>query len=135
MSWTDDFVVAYDTYGDGSDYSTLFSYHGDDEDVVIPEYVDAIAKGAFRDNTYVQTVDLSNVCDIGEEAFMGCTSLERVDLHLADRSLTVGTRAFAGCRALTTVVLSGALSGIDSNAFEGCTALESNQRGEPTCHK
>ena len=190
MSWTDGFVVAYDTYGDGSDYSTLFSYHGDDEDVVIPEYVDAIAKGAFRDNTHVRTVDLSNVCDIGEEAFMGCTtlegvvlrgqmptidirafkgcrslkyvefkpnkpngdsrsagldvwleafadctSLERVDLHLADRNLTVGPSAFAGCTALTTVVLSGALSSIDSNAFEGCTALESNQRGEPTCHK
>lgn len=179
MSWTDDFVVAYDTYGDGSDYSTLFSYHGTDEHVVIPEYVDSIAKGAFRDNTHVQTVDLSNVCDIGEEAFMGCTvlegvvirgqmptidvrafkgcrslkyvefkpnkpsgdsrfagldvwleafadctSLERVDLHLADRNLTVGPSAFAGCTALTTVVLSGALSFIDSNAFEGCTALE-----------
>ena len=36
MSWTDDFVVAFDTYGGGSDYSTLFSYHGDDEHVVIP---------------------------------------------------------------------------------------------------
>lgn len=179
MGWTGDFVVAYDTYGGGSDYSTLFSYHGADEHVVIPEYVDAIAKGAFRGDTHIRTVDLSNVCDIGEEAFMGCTvlegvvfrgrmptidvrafkecrslkyvefkpnkssgdsrsasldvwleafadctSLERVDLHLADRNLTVATRAFAGCTALTTVVLSDALSGIDSNAFEGCTALE-----------
>ena len=52
MGWTDDFVVADDTYGDGSDYATLFSYRGADEHVVIPEYVDAIAKGAFRDNTH-----------------------------------------------------------------------------------
>ena len=99
MSWTDDFVVAYDTYGDGSDYSTLFSYHGDDEHVVIPEYVDAIAKGAFRDNTYVQTVDLSNVCDIGEEAFMNNTTL--TSIKLPGTITIIRARAFKGCTSLS----------------------------------
>lgn len=178
MTQADDFVVVYDTYGDGSDYTTLYSYHGIDENVVIPEHVDAIAEGAFRGDMHVRTVDLSNVTDVDKEAFMGCsalesvvirggttidirafkgccalkcvkfkpnepsgdsrsaeldvwfeafadcTSLERVDLHLAVGDLTLRSRAFAGCTTLTTVVLSGALSHIESDTFEGCTALE-----------
>ena len=180
MSWQDDFIVAYGVNPDGSDYAILCSYCGNDENVTIPEDVETIPKGLFRGNTHLRTLDLGNVDEVGEEAFMDCTSLEsvvirgwlptiglrafkgcrslkyvefkprkpsydtrpaelevcieafadctsleRVDLHLAEGDLTIGGNAFAGCAALTTVELSGALSFLDTDVFEGCAALKS----------
>lgn len=132
MGRADGYIVVDDTHGNGSNYATLFSYHGSDKSIVIPEYVDAIAEGAFRGNTHIRTVNLSNVTDIGEEAFEGCSALETI---IMSKDLQeVGTRAFAGCRALRSIACARNEVGDDEwpevlwlgdEAFADCTALES----------
>ena len=56
-----------------------------------------------------------------ELAFANCTALQEVTLP--DDMKVIGTGAFSGCAALTTVNLSQ-VTWINLNAFWGCTSLE-----------
>ncbi len=58
---------------------------------------------------------------IKEEAFRGCTALERV--RGWGWVTAIGKRAFSGCASLRTLSFSARLSYFDSGAFEGCGSL------------
>ncbi len=83
--------------------------------------------GAFAYNTKITKCDLSGVTGWGttptlpELAFANCTALQEVTLP--DDMKVIGTGAFSGCAALTTVNLPQ-LTWINLNAFWGCTSLE-----------
>ncbi len=79
---------------------TLLRFRGDDREVKIP----------------------ARIRHIGEKAFCGNRTLERIRLPATLRS--IGESAFAGCTALREVVLSPRLQDIGARAFQGCSVLE-----------
>jgi len=62
------------------------------------------------------------VCLIGEAAFEGCTSLERVRSRAFISTLS--KHAFADCTSLREVDLSYGVSKLCEGVFKGCTSLE-----------
>ncbi len=89
---------------------------------VIPEGVESIAEGAFRDKIrLVSIVVPESVKHIGDSAFYGCTALRSVQLPGAKE---IGTAAFHGCRLLNTLVVSGKLERVNEGAFSSCAALD-----------
>lgn len=62
------------------------------------------------------------ITEIGQYAFIGCSSLKTVTLH--DGVTAVGASAFQGCKALESVTFP-AVSGIGMAAFRSCVSLKS----------
>ena len=62
---------------------------------------------AFAKCPHLKNVDLAGVRKIGRGAFLGCPSLERVELPLFNLDVddAIGSRAFDGCKKLTTIDL------------------------------
>ena len=83
--------------------------------------------GTFINNKKITKCDLTGVTDWGttptlpELAFANCTALQEVTLP--DDVRVIGSSAFFGCAALTTVNLSQ-VTWINLNAFYECTSLE-----------
>ena len=83
--------------------------------------------GTFINNKKITKCDLTGVTDWGrtptlpDVAFANCTALQEVTLP-GDMKV-IGTSAFSGCAALTTVNLSQ-VTRINLSAFWGCTSLE-----------
>ena len=95
--------------------------------ITIPDTVAIIGVGAFRYCESLSIFDLKNVTDIGNYAFMGCSSLkyknDNADLFVIPAAVTkIGSHAFEGCKALTTITVPDAYLG--EYIFSGCTALE-----------
>ncbi len=94
------------------------------EDVVIPsiEYIDG---SAFCNCDALKFLDISSG-NIGAHAFQGCDMLESVSIGKSSGSKVsmIGSYAFQNCDMLTTVIVYG-LETVYSEAFAGCTALES----------
>lgn len=82
-----------------------------------------IGKWAFRDNTTLETLTVRSVIwDIDEEAFMGCKSLENVELSLSTKRIY--DRAFAQCDKLTMLRMRTSINYLGHRLFEGCKSLE-----------
>lgn len=83
--------------------------------------------GTFINNKQITKCDLTGVTGWGrtptlpELAFMNCTALQEVTLP--DDVRVIGSSAFFGCAALTTVNLSQ-VTWINLNTFYECTSLE-----------
>jgi hypothetical protein len=104
-----------------------------------------IADFAYMNCNMLTTVNVaSTVTRVGDRAFMGCTGIDEFDFtnikyigngSFAESSIVntgslaivrLGTGAFAGCEALTTVNLSNSsMNTIPDDAFKNCTALNS----------
>ena len=103
-----------------------------------------IENGAFQGLTKLDYAAIGNVKTIGDNAFNGCTILERVvwskyintigtnafkntkveDVVLPDTVTSIGDGAFYGCSNMYEVVLNGSTPptlSIDSHAFDGST--------------
>ena len=71
----------------------------------------------------VKTIALFGVTKIGKEAFIGCASLESVEIP---PSVTeIGREAFEGCSSLESVVILSSVTKIGDWAFYGCKSLSS----------
>ena len=119
---TDENGIGWEIYFDGTDHATsvwIVSYTGSATTVVVPEAVKIngetislegswieIFPSAFQGNTKIESVVLtSDVKDIQDEAFSGCTGLKTIVIEGAEGSneydkLTFGTNVFAGCSNL-----------------------------------
>ncbi|SCY33657.1 SWIM zinc finger [Lachnospiraceae bacterium XPB1003] len=103
----------------------LVEYNGDEDIVVIPNYVKVIGREAFCGNNTIKSVILPNGVMIEEDAFMDCSNLEEVTERenvLTIDSLEEG--AFWGCKKLKTNfrVLDRQ---IPANGFGYCKKIES----------
>ena len=91
---------------------------------LLPETLVRIASRAFfgsRELKYVRTGRA--LTDIGEMAFMNCSSLEELELT-SDTSLRIGRFSFGSCRKLATITLSSSiLPELDPTAFSCPTGL------------
>lgn len=81
---------------------------------------------AYLCNGFVKLTDLTmpnSVVSIGERAFLGCKGLAAFDLP--DHIQSVGNEAFYECSALTSLFVPESLTHIGASAFFGCTGLNS----------
>ncbi|MEY8413926.1 leucine-rich repeat protein [Lachnospiraceae bacterium 62-26] len=80
--------------------TTLTSYTGTDEEVIVPEGVTRIGRDAFKDNTAIRRVVLPESCDYLQYAiFATCTSLEEVVINC--KTVTFSTTNIFGSNNVT----------------------------------
>ena len=98
----------------------------------IPLTVKAIGDSAFYNCPLVTKVNLSNdIESIGNYAFYNCSSINQFNSDVVGQliapasCLTIGQNAFQNLSSITDIVVSNATTSIRSNAFSGCTSLES----------
>lgn len=111
---------------------TILRYEGNDDFVIIPEYitpenggkpvkVTGISSDAFKGNANIKAVILSDyITEIPNEAFMGCTALYCVG---AKNVTSIGDNAFAGCTNYVEADISEAVTKLGKNAFDGIENL------------
>lgn len=86
------------------DGTVLVKYKGDGGDVRIPDGVETIAEGAFKDDMRVTGIALSDsVRLIREGAFKGCKNLRSV--AFGEYGLSISDEAFFGCESLSELRL------------------------------
>ena len=83
--------------------------------VVLSENVPA---GAFRNMTMLKTVDLQNVKEIGERAFMGCSGITSVTL--SENLEKINAYAFYGSSAITEITIPKSVKKVGTYAFGEC---------------
>ena len=125
--------------------------------ITIPRSIKSIGKSAFNGCKHLQNVnfeDESELESIGDDIFVGCTSLKSLTLPFIDiylghyfgassynynsiyipeslKSVNIlgGTiipnNAFYGCNFLTSITIPSSVVSIGEQAFSGCTSLES----------
>lgn len=82
-------------------------------------FVCSIGAYAFRNCNNLREVNIPNTLYIGQGAFVGCTSLERIN-----NVGRVEEYAFCGCSNLKNITFSDACRYIGQFSFEGCSSLE-----------
>lgn len=83
--------------------------------VVLSENVPA---GAFRNMSMLKTVDLQNVKEIGERAFMGCSGITSVTL--SENLEKINAYAFYGSSAITEITIPKSVKKVGTYAFGEC---------------
>lgn len=109
-------LAQFEISGDG-----LYGYSRDEEEVLIPQNVTIIGKGAFQEKSLVYVAFPSQLSVIEDEAFRDCKNLERVELPPTIKS--IGYAAFDGCKHLYELSLPEGLESIGECAFGQCSAL------------
>ena len=99
----------------------LVRYRGNDIDIVVPDEVREIGKGAFKECESLTSVTLPQVQKIGNDAFLGCHSLTSVSMP---KVVEIGMWAFIGCHTLESVTLPN-VQEIGDGVFLKCNALTS----------
>lgn len=95
----------------------------EDKTYDIPDGCTKIEDWAFIGNSFLETINLAGVTEIGEDAFYHCTALKSVELPEGLSELKSAT--FGSCTALTEVILPFSLDSIGDSAFYSCTSLSS----------
>lgn len=86
-------VIPLDIGFDESDYVTVFKADKNSTNIVIPDFVESIWDGAFRDCTYIETLELpKGLKSISRYAFFGCKSLK--EIVIPDSVESIGESAF-----------------------------------------
>jgi len=92
------------------------------ETVTMPESLRCIARGAFEDCSWIQELQLmSGLRHVGPAAFRACSSLLRASF--ADGVTEIGTNAFENCWQMQSVRLPSTVTNIGDSAFTGCSAI------------
>lgn len=72
------------------------------ENIILPEHLNGISKGMFRNNTSLRRILIpAGVGEIQDEAFWGCSILSEVTLPENSGVWFIGSNAFEGCGDLT----------------------------------
>ncbi|MBR5912044.1 MAG: leucine-rich repeat domain-containing protein [Bacteroidales bacterium] len=90
--------------------------------LVVPDGVQKIAEGAFRDCVYLTDIILpESLVIIGDDAFSGCHRLTAIDIP--DSVTKIGESCFKDCKKLKVVSLSKGLTEITFGVFASCDEL------------
>lgn len=101
---------------------TLIVYKGTAEIVEVPGYIDVIGYNAFKNNSYIKKIILSNVTMIEGHAFSRCTNLS--EIVFGNERVIIHTGAFSDCTSLKEIKIPEGTYSISSLAFSGCSSLE-----------
>lgn len=86
-------------------------------EIVIPETVTSIGRGAFRSCPLLESADIrAKVSNISEQAFYGCSELTSV--KLSDSVTVIEKYAFADCPKLTSVEIPATVETIYKTSFK-----------------
>ena len=93
--------------------------------ITISNSVTSIGKAAFKDCSGLSKAMVipSNVTEIADETFMGCSSLPSV--RLTSNVTSIGNQAFDGCKALKSFLFTPRITSIGNSAFRNCSGLTS----------
>ena len=120
------------------------SYSGD---YSIPQDINSISGGAFKNCTNLKSVSIPNsVIIIGEGSFYGCNNLSTITIpegvtsieyqtfyncdkmatiEISDNIESIGRYAFGNCQDLISITIPQKCTNIEKDAFYGCTNLTS----------
>lgn len=103
---------------------TLVRYRGIGDTAAIPEGMTSIGNEAFMGCSSLQSVSIpESVTEIEESAFYGCNGLE--SLVIPNGVTRIRKSAFSACRSLLNLTLSAALTRVESWSFSYCSSLTS----------
>lgn len=89
----------------------------------VPRTVRVIGSRAFCGQAKLERVEMhDDISEIGDAAFMGCSSLKSV--HIPKAIKEISGLAFAGCISLTKIKLHDGITVLGQDAFLHCDALE-----------
>ena len=115
----DTVVNGYTLSDDGK---TLLAIPSDVKTIDVPDTVETIATGVFKNNTSITSVNIpDSVSDLGE-GFKGCSAL--VSVTLGTRITSIPSSTFEGCTSLSIVNFPSTLASIEAEAFKNCYGLE-----------
>jgi hypothetical protein len=98
-------------------------------EIVIPDYVTAIGRGAFSYSPHLTSITIpDSVTNIDDYAFNGCTSLKKITIP--DSVTSIGGYAFNGCTSLTSITIPDSVTNIGGYAFLNCKSLEFVKLGQ-----
>lgn len=125
------FFGGYDIEVIDNEYIIIKAYHGSRANLKIPSHfmvlgkkcpVTYIDRGAFRNNTYLASVQIPNsITGIGNSAFAYCVNLKNVSIPNSVTS--IGSHAFASCTSLTSITIPDSVTIIDKGTFWNCNSL------------
>lgn len=87
----------------------------------VPHSVVSIGYEAFQ-NCGLTSISLTNVNDIDDKAFYGCTSL--IDVEMPETITRIGFGAFYGCSSIKDISIPKGITEIKYETFEKCSSLE-----------
>ena len=90
--------------------------------VTLPQNITVIKNSTFKGCSSVKEFVLGNVENIEFQAFLECTSLEKI--NLPSTLTSIQDDAFRYCTKLSTLAFPIALQSIGSHTFDGCRSLE-----------
>lgn len=105
----------------------LLGYYGLGGDIVLPNTVTKIGDDALKGNDNIVSITIpGSVKDIGNNAFEGCTKLEKViftNPEKTSKNLIICVSAFQNCKKLTECEIPARAYQVVGNIFKGCTSL------------
>lgn len=116
---------ANETVKDGTTIIVEGLFYGDEvlTSIHLPDSVEYIGDMAFEDCINLKKISLpKSLYTLCDETFLGCESLESVELS---EVVNIGASAFAHCTSLKSIVIPESVEfGIDDSAFLNCTSLQ-----------
>lgn len=103
--------------------TTLILYPSakEDTDYTVPEGCKRVEDYAFIGNTFLKSVNIDNIEELGEDAFYYCTSLESITVP--DTITELNGSVFGNCQSLVSVTLPATLTSIGNSCFYDCFSL------------
>ena len=94
------------------------------ESVTIPDSVQRILSGAFRNCSNLKVANLGgeSLERISDSAFYNCSKLETV--YISGNVYDIDSSAFCDCSSLKTLILPESLTSLGAYVFSGCEALK-----------
>lgn len=117
--------AATETVKDGTTIIVDGLFYGDEvlTSINLPDSVEYIGDMAFEDCINLKKISLpKSLYTLCDETFLGCESLESVELS---EVVNIGVSAFAHCTSLKSIVIPESVNqSIGDSAFLNCTSLE-----------
>lgn len=88
--------------------------------LTVPGEIKYIGKSAFE-NSFLVEISFTNVEEVSDRAFKGCTQLSKVNIGSA--TTLIGNEAFYGCSSLSSVTFPYSVGEIGHGAFADCKQL------------
>ncbi len=92
------------------------------KNIKLASTVKKIGDEAFYKNTEITKFDFSNIEELGERSFYGCSGLS--DLTIPAGMKEIPASCFYGCTGLSSLKIPETIEKVWGDAFEGCTGIK-----------
>lgn len=111
---------------DGTTAATGIFYETKFQNVVIGSNVAAVGDYAFAGCATINKVTVgSNVLSVGNSAFKDCEAMSEILFAQNSQLASIGSSAFNNCASLKSVAIPAGVATIADAAFKGCSSIES----------